>query len=158
MKKRIIKLLGEVNQEMADYVFNEVLEIIDKNLNSNNPTFEDIVLIINSTKGDFDQAAAIHNILKLIPNKKIAVIIGNSCDATNYIFLSCDERYATNLSRLIFEDITQYSGYIMSVTSYPPLELITNIKRNSPKFLIKNDDIYYYKFAKPINQLEEILK
>lgn len=150
----VIKLFGEINQEMYNYVFDEVMRILNNDRQSQTEPTSELLVLINSTKGDYYQGVAILDLLRLLKKETKCVVLGNSCDATNVIFFSFSERYHTPRALLHFDDY--YGAYKNLINSIDFKERVTyylrykNEQTNSEKvgkILAISDTLSFYRLS-----------
>lgn len=98
--KKIIEIINEISNYTFSSIYKEIKEIIK------NKYKDEILIVINSTGGDCDQAFAILDLLNMIPNKKIGITIGKCYSAANIIFLNCDEKYMTEHAVFMYHGVS----------------------------------------------------
>lgn len=126
----VIKLFGEINQNMYNYVFDEVMKILDNDKHSQVKPTSKITILINSTKGDYYQGVAILNLLGLLEKNIKCIVLGNSCDATNVIFLSFLEKYHSPTAIFHFDEY--FFAYENLITNADfKYDIISTIRSNN---------------------------
>jgi ATP-dependent Clp protease protease subunit len=97
LKKKIIPIFGEVNQEMLDIVKTAFIDFYLHKV-------EEIFVIISSGGGKTHCAFEIFDLLKLYPGNIIGIVVGRGLSAAATILQGCSVRLATPNSRILIHN------------------------------------------------------
>jgi ATP-dependent Clp protease, protease subunit len=103
LKKGIIDLAGDVNDDMAYYVREAIIRLLARN----NPP--DIEVKITSGGGDVVLGLDIYDMIRTYPGKKIGKVMSHAKSMAVVLLQACDERVAFRHSHILIHHISRKS-------------------------------------------------
>lgn len=116
LKKGIIDLGGEVDEEMARYV-REALVLLYARAEST-----DVRVLITSKGGSVDYGLDIYDALRLYPGKKTGIVHGYAMSMGSLILQACDTRLCTEHAHVLIHHISRRSVSLDTMRSRKKIE------------------------------------
>ena len=136
--ENIIEIVGEIDNYTFRRVLNEVRAIAGKE-DEKADEKKELIMLINSTGGNVNEAFAIIDLLEMIPNPIITINIGRADSCAGIIFIHGNERLMAKHAQFQFHTLSSNfeKGSISTIDLATHTSNIQKLSNITQEFLLK---------------------